>query len=104
LESFASRLIDCAAAGYIAPPNFLGVGAAKLFRDEIWEKMRLVFPMDHRYFKTHGLYNFPHRSLKLRAVETVFSLLLLLPSFRREFRKRIKQEMIKPLQKMIEEL
>ena len=31
-----------------------------------------------------------------------FTLLLMIPAFRREFRKRIKEEMIKPLQKVVE--
>ena len=104
LESFAARLVDFAAAGYVPPPSFLRFGAAKLFRDEIWANLRFVFRMDHRYYKTHGLYDFPKRSLKRRAFEAVFSVLLLIPAVRREFRKRIKDEMIKPLQKMIEKL
>jgi multimeric flavodoxin WrbA len=109
LDSLAGRLIDCAAAGYVQPMTFLGVGSKKLFRDEIWAELRFLwaelrflFRQDHRYYKSHGLYDFPKRSLKTRIVNAAFTLLLMIPAFRREFRKRIKEEMIKPLQKVVE--
>ena len=102
LEGVAGRLIDYAAAGYIRPPTFVSVAARKLFRDEIWAELRFLFRQDHRYYKSHGLYDFPRRSLKRRIVDAGFTLLLLFPPFRREFRKRIREEMIKPLQKVVE--
>jgi multimeric flavodoxin WrbA len=102
IDGFADRLTDCATAGYIQPPNFLAVGGRKLFRDEIWSSLRLVFRADHRYYKGHGLYDFPRRSLKARLGDGMLSLLLRIPRFRREFRKRIKDEMVKPLAKLLE--
>ncbi len=102
LDSLAGRLINCAASGYVQPMTFLGVGSKKLFRDEIWAELRFLFRQDHRYYKSHGLYDFPKRSLKTRIVNAAFTLLLMIPAFRREFRKRIKEEMIKPLQKVVE--
>jgi len=104
LESFARRLVLCAETGYMQPPSFFSVAGAKLFRDEIWTSLRLVFQADHRYYRQHGLYNFPKRSLKTRLSEGVLTLLTKIPAFRREFRKRIKTEMIKPLEKMLEKL
>jgi hypothetical protein len=83
LDGFAGRLIDCAVAGYIRPANFLVVGGRKLFRDEIWTGLRFVFRADHRYYKRHGLYDFPRRSLKTRITEAIFTPLLLIPAFRR---------------------
>jgi multimeric flavodoxin WrbA len=102
LEGFAKRLVDYAAAGYVRPPTFVGVAARKLFRDQIWAELRFLFRQDHRYYKSHGLYDFPRRSLKTRIVDAGFALLLMIPPFRREFRKRIREEMIKPLQKVVE--
>ena len=79
LEGFAGRLIDYAAAGYIRPPTFVSVAARKLFRDEIWAELRFLFRRDHRYYKSHGLYDFPRRSLKTRIVDAGFTLLLMIP-------------------------
>ena len=103
IDDFAGRLAGCAKTGYIQPPNFLAIGGQKLFRDAIWATMRLVFRADHRYYKTHGIYDFPTRSVRTRVREGFLSLLLKIPSFRKEFRKRIKDEMVKPLAKVVEE-
>jgi multimeric flavodoxin WrbA len=103
VDSFAGRLATCAAAGYVRPPSFISVAGGKLFRDEIWARLRFVFRRDHRYYKTHGLYDFPRRSLKTRVAEGLFTLLLLIPGIRRAFRKRIREEMIKPLAKVLEQ-
>jgi len=104
LESLAQRLMACADTGYIRPPSFLGVGGTKLFRDEIWSYMRVVFPADHRYYKTHGLYDFPKRSMRTRIRQGLVALMLNIPAFRREFRKRIKEGLVKPLAELVEKL
>lgn len=103
LDGLARRLVACAQSGYLAPPTFLGVAGRKLFRDEIWSRLRFVFHADHRYYKRHGLYDFPRRSLKTRLADAAVHLLIRIPRFRREFLKRIKSEMIKPLEKVLEE-
>ena len=103
LDDFAVRLLDGARTGYLPPPNFLNVAGKKLFRDAIWSELRLAFRQDHRYYKTHGLYDFPKRSFKTRLFDMYIALLLLIPGFRREFRKRLREEMVKPLQKVVEE-
>ena len=102
LDDFAGQLADAAATGYVQPPNFLAVAGRKLFRDAVWSSLRLVFRADHRYYRSHGLYDFPARSLKTRLSEGVLSLLLVIPRFRKEFRKRIKEEMVKPLAEVVE--
>jgi len=104
IDGLAGRLMSHVATGYIGPPTFLSVGGGKIFRDEIWASLRLVFRADHRYYKRHGRYDFPKRSFKTRATDTMMSLLLRIPPFRREFRRRIKEEMIKPLQKILEDV
>jgi len=104
LESLARRLIACAETGYLRAPSFLSVAGGKLFRDEIWAHMRLVFQADHRYYQRHGFYDFPKRSVGTRLREAIYCLLLKIPAFRREFRKRIKQEMVKPLAKLVDDL
>jgi len=66
--------------------------------------MRLVFQADHRYYKRHGFYDFPKRSALTRLKEGVMALLLKIPAFRREFRKRIKKGMVEPLADVLEKL
>jgi hypothetical protein len=81
----------------------LGKAGHKILRDEIWASLRFVFPRDHEYYKKHGLYDFPRRSLKTRFSESFMRLLLKFPRFRKEFKGRIRTEMVKPLEKVVEE-
>ena len=101
IDCLAVRLAASAAAGYVAPETFLAVASHKLFRDEIWANLRVPFQADHRYYRAHGLYDFPRRSLKDRVFQGAMTLLTRIPSFRREYRVRMKSEMIKPFQKVL---
>ncbi len=103
LDQLARRLIEGAETGYIAPPTFLAKGGHKVLRDEIWAGLRVVFQADHRYYKRHGLYDFPRRSLKMCLTDALYALLLKIPRFRNEFFKRARTEMIKPLEKVLEQ-
>ena len=103
LDDLAIRLARSAAVGYLAPGTFLGVAGRKLFRDEVWGNLRMVFQADHRYYRAHGLYDFPQRSLKTRVVEGSMTLLTRIPSFRREFQSQIKDQMIRPFRQVLED-
>lgn len=45
---------------YVQPQNFYGVGGMKIFRDLIY-LMRGMMRADHRFFKSHGQYDFPQK-------------------------------------------
>jgi NADPH-dependent FMN reductase. len=45
------------------PQNFLGVGGMKIFRDLIYQ-MRGMMRADHKFFKSHGQYDFPQKKWK----------------------------------------
>jgi hypothetical protein len=81
------------------------VGALKIFRDDIWGRLRFPFQADHRFYKRHGIYDFPHKDYKARAANTALILLTKIPRIRREiYRKRIKEEMVKGLRKVVEKV
>ena len=102
LQSLAERLIRFAHEGYMKPRTFLSVGGRKLFRDEIWGRLRPSFAADYRFYQKHGMYDFPQKDYKTRLIVGVFMLLQRLPGFRKEYVKRTKAEMIKPLQKVVD--
>ena len=102
LENLSHRLVWSAQTGYIRPATFLGVGGTKLFRDDIWGRLRFPFRADHRAFKKLGIYNFPQKKYKTRIQNRIMLLLSKLPAFRREVNRRMKEEMIKPLEKVLE--
>ena len=103
LQHLAERVIHLAEKNYVKPKTFLGVGGMKIFRDDIWGKLRFPFQADHRFYKKHHLYDFPQRDYKARMTNAVLMLLTKIPSMRKEiYRKRMKEEIVKPFQKVVQ--
>ena len=102
LKQLAMQLVRYDREGYVNPGTFLGQGSRKIFRDEVWGKLRFAFQADHRYYKTHGLYDFPQKKYKMRRMNFIMTLLTKIPSFRKKFLKVIKEQMVKPLQSVVE--
>ncbi|MGD8397863.1 MAG: hypothetical protein PVG11_03320, partial [Anaerolineae bacterium] len=104
LHDLARRVLVFAAAGYVPPQTFLGVGGMKIFRDDIWGRLRTVFQADHRAYKEMGIYDdFPQRDLGVRALNAVTGVLFRVPRVRREFAARIKEQMIQPYARVLED-
>jgi hypothetical protein len=75
LQALAERSVRFARDGYVRPPGFLGVAGMKLLRDEVWGRLRFVFRADHRFYREHGLYDYPQRDLKMRGINLVMGIL-----------------------------
>ena len=101
IHDFAQRLSHLAVQNYLKPLTFLGVGGTKILRDEIWGSLRFVFLADHRYYKKHGSYSFPQKDYKTRIRNVFMTLLMSIPTIRKNIQKRLKDEMIKPLQYVV---
>jgi hypothetical protein len=84
--------------------TFLGVGAHKVFRDEIWGPLRVTFQADHRFYARHGFYDFPQTDWRTRLQNTVIVPLFGLSRVRAEFQKHVKTGMIASLKKVVETL
>jgi len=96
------RLFRCADAGYIRPSTFLGVGGWKVFRDDIWGKLRFVFPADHENFKRLGAYDFPQKDLTSRARNLVMKVVTTVPVSRRGYLKNLTRHIVTPFQKVVD--
>ena len=103
LRDFGKCLAQFSENDYIRPQTFLGVGGTKLFRDDIYGRLRFPFRADHLAYKKLGVYDFPQKEYKTRIQNATMLLLSKLPTFRREVNKRMKKEMIKPLEKVLED-
>jgi multimeric flavodoxin WrbA len=105
LQSLAQRVVHLAEKSYIKPKTFLSVGGMKVLRDDVWGKLRFPFQADHQFYKKHGLYDFPQRKYKSRLINSILILLTKIPAMRKEiYRKKIKEQMVRPLQKMLEKM
>jgi multimeric flavodoxin WrbA len=103
LQHLAERGIHFAEKNFIKPKTFLGVAGMKIFRDDVWGKLRFPFQADHQFYKKHHFYDFPHRKYKARVINSILILLTKIPSMRKEiYRKRMKGEMVKPFQKVVD--
>ena len=102
LAELAGTLVRLSADDYTPPVTFLGVGGRKVFRDEVYGMLRFVFQADHRYYKSHGLYDFPQKNYKIRRMNLMMTLLTKIPPFRKKFLKIMKDEMVKPVKYIAE--
>jgi len=102
LQGLAERLIRFSIQGYMKPATFLGIGGTNIFRDNIYGRLRFPFQADHRFYRRHGIYDFPQKDYKVRIINSVMMLLTKIPLMRKEiYTRRIKLEIIKPLQKVL---
>jgi hypothetical protein len=102
LQGLAERLIRYASEDYVKPRTFLAVGGWKLFRDDVWGRLRFPFLADHKYYQKHGVYDFPQKKYRARATNAVMILLTKVPSLRKDiYTRRIKTGMVKPLQDVV---
>ena len=90
LQGLAERLIRFSVKGYLRPQNFLAVGGHKVFRDNIWGRLRPIWQADHRYYKRHGFYDFPQKDIMIRLLTPILMLLTRIPYFRKGYYKNIK--------------
>jgi multimeric flavodoxin WrbA len=90
LHEMARQGIEFAGNGYIPPSTFLGVGAHKVFRDEIWGRLRTVFQADHRAFKEYGWYDFPMRDAPTHLMAHVGSVGMGIPPVRKQLQEMLK--------------
>jgi multimeric flavodoxin WrbA len=102
LQSFAERLVNFAEKGYLRPQNFLSVGGHKVFRDDIWGRLRPLWQADYRYFKKHGLFDFPQKDYKIRVLTPILMLLTRIPAIRKKYYANVKTFPSGRLKKLIE--
>ena len=69
LYAMAASLAHCAESGYIPPRTFYAIGGHKIFRDSIYGGMRMAFQADYRYYREHGMFDFPQGDLKTRLIQ-----------------------------------
>jgi hypothetical protein len=101
LDSLAERLVRLAQARYIRPPTFLGIAGMKIFRDDIWGSLRVVFRADHRAYRRLGVYDFPQKRWGERFLVQLAYLVTGLPGIKRRWPAMIRQGMLWPYRKVL---
>jgi len=97
-----TKTIDCAIKnGWSRPKNFYGVGGTKIFRDLIYT-MRGFMKADHKFYKAHGVYDFPQKQKKKALLMQFAGAMLSLPSAQKKMKGKMGEFMIAPYQKVLE--
>ena len=91
LQELARQGIAFANSGYAQPSTFLGVGAHKVFRDEVWGRLRTVFQADHRAYKELGWYDFPMWDLPTHLMAAMGTVGMSIPKARESIQGMLKQ-------------
>ena len=60
IDQMVRTLVYAVEHHYTQPRSFYGVGGMKIFRDLIYE-MQGLMKEDHRFYKKHGIYDFPQK-------------------------------------------
>lgn len=86
----------------VLPQNFYGIGGMKIFRDLIYV-MRGMMKADHKFYKAHGMYDFPQKKrgtiLKMKLVGAVLSS----PTIKKKMGNNLNEGMIAPYRKVIDQ-
>lgn len=103
LSNLAAVLVRHAETGFVRSRDFLGIGGTKIFRDEIFGGLRIVFQGDHRFYKKHGTYDFPQRNPLKRFAVWAATGIVRLPFIRRGFSGSMKENMLRGYKKILAE-
>ncbi len=57
---------------------------------------------DYRYYREHGLFDFPQKDWKTGLFNMFVTPLMAVPSFREEVQGTMKERMVEPLRKVVE--
>ncbi len=88
---------------FLAPDTFLGNGGRRIFRDEIWGFMRVIFSADYKFYKKNKMFDFPTKKLINKTVIPFAARLMRIPALRNGMNKNLKKGMIAGLSKIVKE-
>lgn len=100
IVALARRLAYALESKLCLPHDFLGVGGEKIFRDLIYT-MRGLMREDDRFFRRHGMYDFPQKRVGTIIKMKLVGCLLARPAIRAKLGNRMNESMIAPYKKAI---
>ena len=102
IDTLAATVAYAMEKQYTPPQNFYGVGGMKIFRDLIY-LMRGLMRADHKFFKSHGQYDFPQKKWKTSWKMYPVGWLMRSPALKRKIGSRMTEGMIAPYKKILQQ-
>ncbi len=84
------------------PANFYGIGGMKIFRDLIYI-MQGMMKADHKFYKEHGIYDFPQKQKKRILQMKLVGAMLAIPSVQKKMKGQMNQYITGPYVKVVEQ-
>ena len=102
IQTLADSLVFSLEKKLSRPANFYGIGGMKIFRDLIYV-MQGMMKADHKFYKDHGIYDFPQKQKKRILQMKVVGTLIAIPSVQKKMKGQMNQYIIGPYQKVVEQ-
>ncbi len=85
------------------PQNFYGVGGMKIFRDLIYQ-MRGLMKADHKFFKSHGQYDFPQKKKGMTMLMYLVGGLNASEKVRAKMGNKMNEGMVMPYKQLLDKM
>jgi multimeric flavodoxin WrbA len=102
IDDLAEQLVENSVRAYVRPPSFLAVAGMKIFRDDVWENLRVVFKADHRFYRKTGVYDFPQRKMFKMMCIRIASAATSIPFVRKRMMENMRDFMLTPYRRVLE--
>lgn len=103
IDRMAESLCYALAHQYVPPRNFYGIGGMKIFRDLIW-LMQGMMKADHKFYKSHGQYDFPQKKWGTMLKMYLVGALLSSPGIKVKMGNAMNEGMLAPYKKVLDEV
>ena len=85
------------------PQNFYGIGGMKIFRDLIYT-MRGFMRADHKFFKSHGQYDFPQKQWPKSLAMYLVGAMISNPKLHSKMGNKMNEGMLMPYKKVLDDM
>ena len=103
IDAFATKLAYALEHKNTGPQNFYGVGGMKIFRDLIYQ-MRGFMRADHKFFKSHGQYDFPQKQWPKSLAMYLIGAMMANPKLHSKMEGKMNEGMLMPYTKVLKDL
>ena len=103
IDKLAQTLTYALEHKYVPPQNFYGIGGMKIFRDLIW-LMQGMMRADHKFYKSHGQYDFPQKKFGMMLKMYLVGTLLANEKLKSKMGNMMNDGMLMPYNKLFEQM
>ena len=103
IDQLCAKLTYALDQKYLPPQNFYGIGGMKVFRDLIW-LMQGMMRADHKFYKSHGHYDFPQKNRGTMLKMYLVGMLLGTEKLLAKMGNKMNEGMLMPYEKLFKKM